>query len=60
MSADAKKRRRFNPDRDVRPWKGAYVPYDILKEAFVAFLAVLVLIRSSRSSSRPPTSRRSR
>ena len=44
MSADAKKRRRFNPDRDVRPWKGAYVPYDILKEAFVAFLAVLVLI----------------
>ena len=25
-------------------WKGAYVPYDILKEAFVAFLAVAVLI----------------
>jgi hypothetical protein len=39
-----KKPRRFNPDRDVAPWKGAYVPYDILKEAFVAFLAVAVLI----------------
>jgi hypothetical protein len=44
MSPDTKKRRRFNPDRDVTPWKGAYVPYDILKEAFVAFLAVAVLI----------------
>ena len=38
------RRRRFNPDRDVREWKGAYVPYDILKEAFVALLAVAVLI----------------
>ena len=37
-------RRRFNPDRDVKEWKGAYVPYDILKEAFIAFLAVAVLI----------------
>ena len=36
--------RRFNPDRDVKEWKGAYVPYDILKEAFIAFLAVAVLI----------------
>jgi hypothetical protein len=43
MSAAAS-RRRFNPDRDVKEWKGAYVPYDILKEAFVAFLAVAVLI----------------
>jgi len=40
----SKKPRRFNPDRDVKEWKGAYVPYDILKEAFVAFLAVAVLI----------------
>ena len=39
-----RKRRRFNPDRDVREWHGAYVPYDILKEAFVAFLAVSVLV----------------
>jgi hypothetical protein len=44
MSPGAGKRRRFNPDRDVKEWKGAYVPYDILKEAFVAFLAVAVLI----------------
>ena len=44
MSPGAKKPRRFKPDRDVKEWKGAYVPYDILKEAFVAFLAVAVLI----------------
>ncbi len=37
-------RRRFNPDRDVKEWTGAYVPYDILKEAFVALLAVGVLV----------------
>ncbi len=44
MSGETPRRRRFNPDRDVREWKGAYVPYDILKEAFVALLAVAVLI----------------
>jgi hypothetical protein len=44
MSAEGARRRRFNPDRDVREWTGAYVRYDILKEAFVAFLAVAVLI----------------
>jgi len=44
MTPRTAKRRRFNPDRDVKEWKGAYVPYDILKEAFVAFLAVAVLI----------------
>jgi hypothetical protein len=44
VSAARRKPRRFNPDRDVTEWKGAYVPYDILKEAFVAFLAVAVLI----------------
>jgi len=36
--------RRFNPDRDVSEWKGAYVPYDIIKEAVVALVAVAVLI----------------
>ncbi len=41
---NAKREGRFKPDRDVAEWKGAYVPYDILKEAFVAFLAVAVLI----------------
>ena len=35
---------RFNPDRDVRTWKGTYRPYDIVKEAFAALLAVGVLI----------------
>lgn len=39
-----KKPRTFNPDRDVRDWDGAYVPYDILKEAFVALVAVGVLV----------------
>src|SRR6516225_4972553 len=38
------RRRRFNPDRDVKEWTGAYVPYDILKEAFVALVAVGVLV----------------
>ncbi len=38
------RRRRFNPDRDVREWTGGYVPYDILKEAFVALVAVGVLV----------------
>jgi hypothetical protein len=36
--------RRFKQDRDVREWKGAYVPYDILKEATVALVAVAALI----------------
>jgi len=44
MSASKTSPRRFNPDRDVEEWKGAYVPYDIVKEAFVALLAVAVLI----------------
>jgi hypothetical protein len=39
-----RKPRRFNPDRDAREWTGAYRPYDILKEAFVALMAVAVLI----------------
>ncbi len=38
------RRRRFNPDRDVREWTGDYVPYDILKEAFLALVAVGVLV----------------
>jgi hypothetical protein len=43
MNASAR-RRHFNPDRDVREWTGDYVPYDIVKEAFVALLAVSVLV----------------
>ena len=38
------RRRRFNPDRDVEDWKGAYRPYDIVKEGLIAFLAVAVLV----------------
>jgi len=44
MNAERAKKRRFNPDRDVNDWKGKYVPYDIVKEGFVAFLAVAVLV----------------
>jgi hypothetical protein len=44
MTAEGARPRRFKPDRDVKEWAGAYVRYDILKEAFVAFLAVAVLI----------------
>ena len=36
--------RRFNPDRDVSPWKGPLRPYDLLKEVTVAFLVVAVLV----------------
>ncbi len=43
MSATPR-RHRFNPDRDVKEWTGGYVPYDILKEAFVALVAVGVLV----------------
>ncbi len=39
-----RRRKRFNPDRDVEEWHGAYVPYDLLKEALVALLVVGVLI----------------
>jgi len=42
--SDRKAARRFNPDRDVEEWRGAYVPYDIIKEAVVALVAVAVLI----------------
>jgi hypothetical protein len=38
------RRHRFNPDRDVQEWTGRYVPYDILREAFIALLAVGVLV----------------
>src|SRR5665213_3239915 len=36
--------RRFNPDRDVNEWHGAYVRYDIVKEFTAAFLVVLLLV----------------
>ena len=38
------KERRFNPDRDVNPWKGGYRPYDIAKEIVICFVVMLVLV----------------
>jgi hypothetical protein len=36
--------RRFNPDRDVVEWQGAYRRYDLLKEVFISFVVVLLLV----------------
>lgn len=36
--------RRFNPDRDVSPWKGPMRPYDLLKEVTLALVVVAVLV----------------
>jgi len=36
--------RRFRPDRDVVEWQGAYRRYDVVKEVFICFLVVLVLV----------------
>ncbi len=36
--------RRFKPDRDVAEWRGAYLPYDIVKEFLVAFVVIVVLV----------------
>ncbi len=44
MSRAERSHRAFKPDRDVKEWTGAYVPYDILKEAAIAFVAVAVLV----------------
>ena len=38
------KSKRFNPDRDVNPWKGGYRPYDIVKEVAICFLVVAVIV----------------
>ncbi|MEI8126830.1 MAG: hypothetical protein WCG86_03325 [Actinomycetota bacterium] len=39
-------KRPFNPDRDVAEWHGASQPYDLLREGFVALIAVAILITS--------------
>ena len=36
--------RRFNPDRDVEEWHGAYLPYDLIKEVTIAFVVVVILV----------------
>ena len=33
----------FNPDVDVREWKGGHAPYDIIKEGSIAIAVILVL-----------------
>jgi hypothetical protein len=43
-ATEAKDQRRFNPDRDARPWKGGSRPYDIAKELTICFVVVLLLV----------------
>ncbi len=40
----AHRTRRFRPDRDVVEWQGSYRRYDLLKEVFIAFIVVLLLV----------------
>jgi hypothetical protein len=37
------KNKKYRPDVDAPEWKGAYVPYDIIKEGTIAVLVVLIL-----------------
>ena len=37
------KNNKYRPDVDAPEWKGAYVPYDIIKEGTIAVLVVLIL-----------------
>jgi hypothetical protein len=39
-----RRRRRFNPDRDVEEWHGKYLPYDLVKEFLIALVVVSVLV----------------
>jgi hypothetical protein len=36
--------RRFRQDRDVVEWQGAYRRYDLVKEVFICFLVVLIIV----------------
>jgi hypothetical protein len=36
--------RRFNPDRDVNPWRGGSRPYDLFKEVTICFVVVAVMV----------------
>ncbi len=40
----SRRRRRFNPDRDVEEWHGKYLPYDLVKEFLIALVVVSVLV----------------
>ncbi len=39
-----RRKRSFNPDRDVEEWHGKYVPYDLVKEFIIALVVVSVLV----------------
>lgn len=41
---ESRRARRFKPDRDARPYRGAYLPYDIVKEGAIAFLVVAIMV----------------
>ncbi len=43
-AGQARRRRRFNPDRDVEEWHGKYLPYDLVKEFVIALVVVSVLV----------------
>jgi hypothetical protein len=44
MKAGSHRARRFRPDRDVVEWQGAYRRYDLVKEVFICFLVVLIIV----------------
>ncbi len=41
---DSRYPKHFKPDRDVKEWKGRYLPYDLVKEFVVALVVVSVLV----------------
>src|ERR1700680_4328554 len=43
-ASHSRRRRRFNPDRDVEEWHGRYLPYDLVKEFVIALVVVSVLV----------------
>ena len=44
MSETTILQRKFNPDRDARPWQGGSRPYDLIKEVTICFLVVTGLV----------------
>ncbi|MGA2528499.1 MAG: hypothetical protein ABSG36_04975 [Acidimicrobiales bacterium] len=44
VKAGSHRVRRFRPDRDVVEWQGDYRRYDVVKEVFICFLVVLVIV----------------
>jgi hypothetical protein len=44
IALGSRRRRRFNPDRDVDEWHGRYLPYDLVKEFLVALAVIALLV----------------